>query len=488
MHNLHEENDIIKRFGSEKIASTLTEEATGIVFSCLLSKDYRKAVKFPYPKDKTVRWNRLYSQDKGKFLINVLLDDFSEEKFYFMAEKVLHDDNTIFNMKLPSSVFEEILALTNSDMNGQPYWTYFFNLKDERGERVIKMGHNRIAVLEALSKNILSAKEYDKAMASCFLEMLFDKEYNFKRTENFNKTLVRIFSHDVFFKEDFRRATERNKYFVKYCNLDVDEHDCIKNNVRRYVENSLASCKKITGSNMEDFKALCRAYEICVAYQSTTPDYLSICNMYRKFKGEKRLAEMKDWMEQRHLLNQYADDNMLQNASYSKLATEFQEKGLDIYAFADDLSKEDAAMFVAASNANTEEYSFDCTFITAKLVYKHHLKRDNMKPYCRVNDMMAKLTDAIDLAIDEVLSNKERVEEYKVKILAYSWDSLFEHPYAANHYDKLIGKKRLERLKILLEYLKKRALLHYFYFKEKLFEEKQDEYGLSMNKSYLPAS
>ena len=488
MDNLHEENDIIKRFGSEKIASTLTEEATGIVFSCLLSKDYSKAVKFPYPKDKTVRWNRLYSQDKGKFLINVLLDDFSEEKFYFMAEKVLHEDNTIFNMKLPSSVFEEILALTNSDMNGQPYWTYFFNLKDERGERVIKMGQNRIAVLEALSKNILSAKEYDKAMASCFLEMLFDKEYNFKRTENFNKTLVRIFSHDVFFKEDFRRATERNKYFVTYCNLDVDEHDCIKNNVRRYVENSIASCKKITGSNIEDFKALCRAYEICVAYQSTTPDYLSICNMYRKFKGEKRLVEMKDWMEQRHLLNQYADDNMLQNASYSKLATEFQEKGLDIYAFADDLSKEDAAMFVAASNANTEEYSFDCTFITAKLIYKHHLKRDNMKPYCRVNDMMAKLTDAIDLAIDEVLSNKERVEEYKVKILAYSWDSLFEHPYAANHYDKLIGKKRLERLKILLEYLKKRALLHYFYFKEKLFEEKQDEYGLSMNKSYLPAA
>ena len=350
------------------------------------------------------------------------------------------------------------------------------------------MGQNRIAVLEALSKNILSAKEYDKAMASCFLEMLFDKEYNFKRTENFNKTLVRIFSHDVFFKEDFRRATERNKYFVTYCNLDVDEHDCIKNNVRRYVENSIASCKKITGSNIEDFKALCRAYEICVAYQSTTPDYLSICNMYRKFKGEKRLAEMKDWMEQRHLLNQYADDNMLQKASYSKLAAEFQEKGLDIYVFADDLSKEDAAMFVAASNANTEEYSFDCTFITAKLVYKHHLKRDNMKPYCRVNDMMAKLTDAIDLAIDEVLSNKERVEEYKIKILAYTWDSLFEHPYAANHYDKLIGKKRLARLKILLEYLKKRALLHYFYFKEKLFEEKQDEYGLSMNKSYLPAA
>jgi hypothetical protein len=177
---------------------------------------------------------------------------------------------------------------------------------------------------------------------------------------------------------------------------------------------------------------------------------------------------------------------MLQKASYARLSTLFQEKELDIYAFADDMSREDAAMFVAAANANTEEYSFDCTFITAKLIYKHHLKRENMKPYCRVNDMMAKLTDAIDLAIDEVLSNKDLVDEYKIKILAYTWDALFEHPYAANHYDKLIDKKRLARLRILLEYLKKRALLHYYYFKEKLFEEKQDEYGMSINKSYLP--
>ena len=157
---------------------------------------------------------------------------------------------------------------------------------------------------------------------------------------------------------------------------------------------------------------------------------------------------MKDWMEQRQLLNHFADDNMLQKASYTKLAQDFQEKEYDMYAFADDLSKEDAAMFVAAANANTEEYSFDCTFITAKLIYKHHLKRDNLKPYCRVNDVMAKLTDAIDLAIDEVLSNKEHVDEYKIKILAYTWDALFEHPFAANHYDKLVDKKRLSRLRI----------------------------------------
>ena len=488
MDSLHESDDIIVRFGDEATARTLTEEAAGIVFSCLLGKDFSRAVTYPYPKDKTTRWQRLYNQDEGKFLIDVLLNDFSEEKYYFLADKVHNDENSVFGMRLPSSIFEEILSLTDCDANGQPYWTYFFSLKDGKGERVFKMSQSRMAILEALSKKIMGAKEYDKAMASCFLEMLFDKEYNFKRAENFNKTIVKIFSHDVFFKEDFRRATERNRYFVAYCNLDVDEHECIKNNVRRYVESSITACKKITGSKINDFKALCRAYEICVAYQMINPDYLSICNMYRKFKNEKKLAEMKDWMEQRMLLNQFADDNMLQKASYAKLSAEFLDKKLDIYDFAEDLSKEDAAMFVAAANASTEEYSFDCTFITAKIIYKHHLKRDNLKPYCRVNDVMAELTEAIDLAIDEVLSSKEHVDEYKIKILAYTWDALFEHPFAANHYNKLIEKKRLVRLRILSEYLKKRALLHYFHFKEKLFDEKQEEYGISMSKSYLPAA
>ncbi len=488
MENLREVNDIVDRFGDESMASSLTEEAAGIVFSCLLSKNFAKAVTYPYPKDKITRWHRLYSQDKGKFLINVLLSDFSKDKFYFLSSKVQNDESSVFDMKLPVSVFEEILSLTGNDANGQPYWSYFFGLKNDKGERVLKNIQNRKAILEALSKKILAAQEYDKSMASCFLEMLFDKEYNFKRAENFNKTIVKIFNRDVFFKEDFRRATERNKYFVAYCDLDIDEHDCIKNNVRKYVENSITTCKKLSGNNIEDFKALFRAYEICGAYQNTYPDYLSICNMYRKFKSEKRLAEMKDWMEQRLLLNQFADENMLQKASYAKLSEEFLEKGLDMHAFADDLSKEDAAMFVAAANTNSEEYSFDCTFITAKLIYKHHLKRDNMKPHCRVNDMMAKLTDAIDIAIDEVLSNKEHVDEYKIKILAYTWDALFEHPFAANHYDKLIEKKRLDRLNILREYLKKRALLHYFYFKEKMFEDKQEEYGMTMSKSYLPVA
>ena len=44
------------------------------------------------------------------------------------------------------------------------FWTYFFSLKDEKGERVLKMSHNRKAVLDALSKKILAAKEYDKAL------------------------------------------------------------------------------------------------------------------------------------------------------------------------------------------------------------------------------------------------------------------------------------------------------------------------------------
>ena len=145
-------------------------------------------------------------------------------------------------------------------------------------------------------------------------------------------------------------------------------------------------------------------------------------------------------------------------------------------------------MFVAIVNTCEEEPTYDCTLLTAKLIYSHHLRRDNLKPFCRVNDLVAKLPDAIDIAIDEVLSNKERVNEYAIKLLSYTWEALYEHSFVANHYDKLIGKKRLERLRILTEYLKKRALLHYSYLKKDLFEAKQDEYGIVMTKDYLPAS
>jgi hypothetical protein len=89
-------------------------------------------------------------------------------------------------------------------------------LRDKNGVRVFKRSLNRERILESLSKHIVSGNEYDKSIASCFLEFLFDSDFNAKRADKYCRTLITIFGHDVFFKEDFRRSTERNKYFTSY--------------------------------------------------------------------------------------------------------------------------------------------------------------------------------------------------------------------------------------------------------------------------------
>ena len=482
------QDEIIKQYSDNTTVESLTDEAAGIVFSCLLSKDFSKAVACPYPKDTQTKWHRLYNQSPARFLMDVVLDNFTPEKFYFLADKTQMEEQSVFDDNLPTGIFDLIFSLKDEDEKGKPYWTYFTSmLKNEHGERVLKL-KNRLAILESLSKTIESAEEYDKTLASCFLEFLFDGDFNTERTKKFNSTLVTIFGHDVFFKEDFRRTTERNKYFTAYSELDNDEHDMIKNNIRRYVEYYISVSKKVSSTTSNDIKSLLRAYEICVPYQSTSPDYLNICNMYRKNLKDKKLSEIKDWMEQRLLFNQFMDDNMLQKASYAKLYAAFKDKNHDLLAFADDFTKEDASMFVSVVNTCDEEPTYESTFLSSKLIYKHHLRRDNLKPFCRVNDLIAKLPDAIDTAIDEVLADKEHVNEYAIRILTYTWEALYEHTFVANHYDKLVGNKRLARLTILTEYLKKRALLHYSYLKQSLFEDKQEEYDITMRKDYLPAA
>lgn len=487
MDVLQEFDDILAQYSDNETVSTLTDEAAGIVFSCLLSKDYGKAVTCPYPKDVYVKWQRLYGQNRVRFLTDVVLDNFTLDKFYYLSGSVRREEKSVFEEKLPTSIYESIFSLDETDDLGKPYWTYFVaQLKDEYGDRVIKKGAHRLAILDVISKKIVSADKYDKALASCFLEFLFDKEFNNRRADSFRNTLSVIFGNDVFFKEDFRKVTERNVYFTSYVDLSTEDHDLIKNNIRRYVEYYLSSIKKFNKNSMLVARNMLRAYEICVPYQATYPDYLNICNMYKKYIKDRRFSELKSWMEQRMLFNQFMDDSMLQKASYAKLASSFQINGYDLLSFVDDFSKEDASMFVAVANTCGEEYSYESTFLTAKLIYKHHLRRDNLKPFCIVNDLIAKLPDFLDLAIDEVLANKERVNEYAIRLLAYTWEALYEHSFVANHYNTLIGKKRLNRLYILTEYLKKRALLHYSYLKKELFENKQEEYGITMTKDYLP--
>ncbi len=490
MSELKEVDAIVEKYGDASYQKSLNDEASGVVFNCLLSKDYSRAVAYPYPKDIHIKWNRLYNQNRAGFLLNVVLDGFSEEKFYFLSDKIHAEEENVFESKLPKGYFDLIFSLQENDNQNVPYWTYFTSiLKGKNDDRIIKSGINRLAILESLSDIIKSAgNDYDKALASCFIEMLFDKEYNYKRTETFVPTLRLIFGNDVFFKEDFRRITERNKYFIMFSKLESDELDTMKDNVRSFVDTYLMGVKRVSSINRSEIKALLHAYEICVPYQSTNPDYGAICKAYTKFKKNDRLLELRDWMEQRMLLNEFMDSGVMMKASFAKLKEQFSGKGYDIARFVDYFYKEDAAGFVAITLVGKDDYTFDKVLISSKLIYQHHLRRDNLRPFVIVNDLIAKLPEMLDRAIDEVLDNKEHVDEYAIKILTYTWEALYEHGFVASHYDSLVARPRLARVFGLLEYLKKRALLHYSYLKDKQFEEKQNEYGIRMDKSYMPVA
>ena len=105
-----------------------------------------------------------------------------------------------------------------------------------------------------------------------------------------------------------------------------------------------------------------------------------------------------------------------------------------------------------------------------------------------MNQLRDAVSAFVDRAINELLSNKQHVMEYEMKLLTFAWEALGDHTFAAAHYDDLIDRKRLDKVTRLRNYFKHRALLHYSYLKQKQFEEKQLEYKVSMAKDYLPAT
>lgn len=488
MDMLKEHDDIINRFGDFNKTPNINNDAAGIVFSCLLSKDFAKAVAYPYPKDQNTKWNRLYSQNPTRFFTDVVLEGFSLDKFYFLNDKIQKEETSLFDNKLPVSLFDMIFSLNELDSNNRPYWTYFTSsLKDVHGDRVLKYDINRDNILDSLSRVIKADDNYDKQKASCFLEMLFDENFNSKKADKYKSTVCHIFGHDVFFKEDFRRTTNRNLYFTSFSDLSNDEHDAIKNNVRRYAEHYIGGVKKLNSLNEKDVKSMMLAYEITTPYQGTSPDYLNICRMYRKWMKNEKMERLYSWMDKRYILNQLLDDYSLNKGSFSKFLNSILEKNYDLYALDSDFTKEDAAIFVAKVNNVEEKYAFERIFLSTKLIYTHRLRRDNLKPYCHVNDLMSRLTPEIDKAIQDVLADTKRIDEYRLKIIAYAWEALYDYTFVAEHYDALVKSPRLSRLTVLTEYLKKRALLHFSHLKSKLFSEKKKEYGIIMSKDYLPS-
>lgn len=491
MEKLNEISAIIAKYGSAEASASLTEDAQNRVFGCLLATDMKKALDYPYPKDSSIKWNRLYAADRLNYLRMIILKDFTPEKFEFLKGKVAMDDHNIFETKLPADVIESIFGLRGTDAEGRPYWAYFVSdLKNREEERVIKSAMNRDTILEVLGNSLKSSSDINKPLATCFLEMLFDEQYNNGKAKKHLDVLAHLFNRDVFFKEDFRLITKRNLYFTQYCPLEDNSVDRIKGNIHKFVlEYMNAINKKITAAQVDKaIKPLFMAFEISTPYQNSYPDYAVICNTYKKFKNSKNFELPSGWMHRRYIFNQLLDDSLLGRSTYAQIANAFKEKEDDLQHFVRMLSKEDSIRYIIATNRNGDDYSYDSILLTAKTIYEKRLRRDDFSAYCKVNQLRDAASASVDLAINELLGNKQHVMEYEMKLLAFVWEALGDHTFAAAHYDDLIDRKRLDKVTRLKNYFKHRALLHYSYLKQKQFEDKQAEYKVSMTKDYLPAA
>lgn len=481
MNLLGETDEILKNYSEKRLASMLTDEAQNIVFIALVNFNYEDALDYPYPKDIHSKWQRLYSIDPHKFMTNVVLKNFSEEKFEFLADKVAKGSSRLF---LSKDVFDKIFALTGQDSNSHPYWNYFISdLKDIEGNRTLITEANVTFALDALSERLVSEENYDKAQATCFLEILFGELYNSPRAEKFRNTIVHIFKNDVFFKEDFRNTTKRNKYFTDYAKTPDETVDIIKDNIRKFVVTTIDSLKTIKKSVISDIKALFRAYEICAPYTGTMPDFTNSLSLYKKCSSKKKYESLRKWIEGRIAFLGYMDSFILQRASYNSFMASIKQTDIDISDVVADFSREDAASFITASFQD-EKYNYEKTILAAKMIHHFRIRRDDFKTLTLANDLVKRINSAAEKALYEVTSGKTNFNETSVKFLAFIWEAFLDHPEVAKKYTDLSDNVRRANLK---DYLRRRALLHYSYGKQKLFESMQKKFNISMTKDYLPS-
>lgn len=481
MNLLGEIDEILKNYSEKRLATMLTEEAQNIVFAALVSSNYEEAINYPYPKDTRSKWQRLYSIDLYKFIVNVVLNDFTEEKFEYLADKVARGSSRLV---LSKDVFDIIFALNGQDTNSHPYWKYFISdLNDLEGNRTLITEVNVSFALDALSERIISDENYDKAQATCFLEILFGDLYNLPRAEKFRNTIVHIFKSDVFFKEDFRNTTKRNKYFTDYAKTPDETVDLVKANVRKFVVSTIDSFKTIKKSAINDIKALFRAYEICAPYSGTMPDFTNSLSLYKKCSAKKKYESLRKWIEGRVAFLNYMDSFILQRASYNSFMAAIKQMDIDVSDVVADFSREDAASFITASFQD-DIYNYDKTILAAKLIHHFRIRRDDFKTLTLANDLVKQINTDAEKALNEVTSGKINFNETSIKFLAFVWEAFFDHPEIAKKYSDLSDNVRRANLK---DYLRRRALLHYSYGKQKLFESMQRKFNISMTKDYLPS-
>ena len=209
-----------------------------------------------YPLESDDKLARLYRTDPIQFIQKVVLKNFNVEDYYkWVEDPVARYNSEIFAQNLPSSFFEAIFTLPETED-----WMRFMKLADSAGERVMKYRENYNTIAETVNQ-ILPKRNYYMQMASCFLDVVFNApDYNYANAARYTDSIVKLFSRNDFYKTDFRLVAHRNKYF-DYCNLRGSDVDYIKEHMREYAEKKIKSYRRVRPSDHDTIMTLCRIVE-----------------------------------------------------------------------------------------------------------------------------------------------------------------------------------------------------------------------------------
>lgn len=478
------QNEILNTYSDPRDidAYLLDERAQRIIFLLLLKpKTFNKALAYPIKSED--KYSQLYRIDKFQFIENCVLDDFSEGNFYKWIEIPLKDNdiNPFASPDIPITLLEKIFSLEQSE------WSFFMRLKDSKGYTVIKDAANINKLISAVNNALIKA-DYDIYLASCFLDVLFNNsQYNYANAKQYTDTLISLFSTKQFYTDDFILASQKNKYFASV-GLEGSDVDNIKDNLRGFVSVKIGSYKKIKESDINHIKVLCNIFEKVVPRTRNKQgrfvyDCENAIQFYNQLRQRKFIPEeLKDFITIRCAIL---------TARYQKLPINDFMKSLPesctIQQVISVCDKEDVLWLIGymLGKQRVDKYvTKEWLRALTKMVYTYNVKFENLDYMVREN-IQTNFINYADETINELLLNDD-VDIYEFKLTAYLYEvfvtgneRVSSNKYKAEKYDKLAKDNRIKD-ENLVEYIQHRALHYYAYFNKYAYEQKLEEYTISL--------
>ncbi len=503
--------EILDRYSTPKDVQlyNLDDRAKSIIFALLLSSSNRFKEAVVYPYDKEDRMRRLYYADKWQFLLYCVLRNFDLELYSeWVEQKVKDGDLELFENSWSSDTFDAMFRGTYLNVNGevQYVWLDFLKLRDRNNLRLLKNEYNVNGLLKAVSSFVvcedmtpdnstLAEKQKEKKRRFfCFMDCLFDDNYNYHRAKQYEKVLLNSLCDVQLFRDDFSKSSSRNEYFLS-CDFDVKEFDQIKDNTRDFVVKSLDELRKIKDDAGEKkFRSLCMLYEkvipfINVGSSKAVPDFGSVNKLYEDLKKQGKDGKLKDSVYACDFVNARLVFNLIRTEGRFSLTSwlaKIEESHVSLPMMMETLDKENTIMFI---NKTFKSASFNVETMKkfvqplSEKIYEFNLKLNDLDARTKKN-IRENLVKLLDVEIERLLG-ENRIDEYHLKLMGYAFEMALEKDQIAERYDRLIHDNRLAKLYRLVEYFKNRALNRYANMDSQIFQRKAKEYEVYKTQSEL---